>query len=103
MHQQEVGRIFLLAHNLRNACSHRNGRNARRTDQRVELTAGELVHELGQQHAAGRAAAERDDAQHDDLDGLKAQEGLAIGGSADRYAKDAAEAVRYAEAILGRA
>ena len=40
VHQQEVGGVVLTALNLGNTGSHRNGGNAGRSDQRIDLAAG---------------------------------------------------------------
>ena len=61
VHQQEVAGILLLAFLLGYARRHRHGGYAGRADERIDLAAsGQQVHELGQQHAAGGAAAKGD-------------------------------------------
>ena len=74
MHQQEVGRIGLLTFTLGNTSRHRHSGNAGRTDQRVDLAAAQLVHQLAYQQAADGAEGEGDQAQHNDLDGVQRQE-----------------------------
>ena len=99
MHQQEVAGILLLADLLGHAGRHRHGGHACGANQRVDLAAGEDVHQLGQQHAACGAKAEGDDAEDDDVDGLHGQEGGALGGRADRQAQEDGHDV--AQLVLG--
>ena len=88
MHEKEVGRIVLLTLNLRYASRHRHGRYARRTDERVDGAATELVHQLcGQQTAASRNA-EGGKAANDDEDGLNTQEISGRGGRTNRNTQE---------------
>ena len=79
MHQQEILRIFRLAHLLRHAGRHRNSGNTGRADQRVHFAVGGPAHQPAQQHAAGGAEAEGDQAQADDLCRVQVEEGVRIG------------------------
>ena len=88
MHQQEVARVLRLTNLLGDTRGHRHGGNARRADQRIDLAAGELAHQVAQQNAAGRTAAERKHAHRDDLEGLRLQEGLGLRRRADRHAQE---------------
>ena len=60
MHEKEVGGVGLLTDLLGNTRCHRNRGNASGTDKRVDLSAGEEVHQLAQQNAACSTYAERD-------------------------------------------
>ena len=51
VHKQEVLGIFLLANLIGNAGGHGNGRNTGRTDKRIDLSAGENIHKLSEQHS----------------------------------------------------
>ena len=54
VHEQEVGGVILLSLKLGDARRHRHGRHAGRTDERVDGTAADDIHELcGQQSATG--------------------------------------------------
>ena len=88
MHQQEVRGIGLLTFLLGHTRRHRDSGHAGRADQRVDLAAGELVHQLRQQHAARRAHAERDDAHRDDFKRAHRQEGRGSRRCADRDAEE---------------
>lgn len=59
VHQQEVMRIGLGADLLRNTRRHRYGRDAGRTDQRIDLAVRDYAQQLAQQHAANRGERER--------------------------------------------
>ena len=71
VHQQEVVGVGLPAHILGHTGRHGNGGHARGADQRVDLAAGQHVHQLAHQQAADGGEAEGDDAQHHDGDGLE--------------------------------
>jgi len=75
---------------LRHAGSHRHGRNACRTDQRVDLVLilREEVHHLGQQHAAGSTHAESDHTQYEDEERPGIEERLGRSRSAHREAQE---------------
>ena len=88
MHQQEVARIFLLANLLAHTRCHRDSRNTCGTDQRVNLTLCKEVHQLTKQNTAGRAKAERQQAENDNTDGLGAQENFALCCCANGDAKE---------------
>lgn len=88
MHQQEVAGIVLLAHHLRHSGRHGNGGHTGGADERIDLLLEEQVHELGKQHAAGGAEAERHHAHNHDLDGLEGQERGAGSGAAHADAKE---------------
>ena len=88
VHEQEVGGILLLTDLLRDASRHRNGRNAGGTDQRIDLAACHLVHDLAEEHAEGGTHAERDQTEKDDLERLKPEEVGAGGGRADSGAEE---------------
>ena len=88
MHEQEVGGILLLTDLLRDASRHRNGGNAGGTDQRIDLAACHLVHDLAEEHAEGGTHAERDQTEKDDLERLEPEEVGAGGGSADSGAEE---------------
>ena len=66
MHEKEVGGVGLLTDLLGNTRCHRNRGNASGTDQRVDLSAGEEVHQLAKQNAACSTYAERDKTERDD-------------------------------------
>ena len=87
MHQQEILRIFLLAHLLGNTRRHRNGGNAGRTDQRVHLAVRGPAHNLAQQNTACRAKAKCHNAHHNNLDCIPVQERFRIGRAAHRNAQ----------------
>ena len=74
VHQQEVGRIGLLSFTLGNTGSHRNGGYARGTDQRIDLSAAQLVHQLADEQAADGAEGKCDQSEHNNLDGVEFQE-----------------------------
>ena len=83
VHQQEVAGILCLADLLRNTSGHRYGGHTGRTDQRVYLAAGYLVHNLAEQHAAGGTAGESKQTKNNDQSGAGAEEYLAGSGGAD--------------------
>ena len=58
VHQQEITRIGFLSFNLRNTSCHRNSGHTSRTDQRVNLTARQLIHQLADQQTANGREAE---------------------------------------------
>ena len=74
VHQQEVRRIGALAFLLGDTRGHRNGGDAGRAYQRVDLAAGELVHQLAEQDAAYSGELKGKQAEDDDLDGLERKE-----------------------------
>ena len=88
MHEQEVCRVGLLAFDLRNARGHWDCGNAGRADQRVDLAARQLAHDLAEQQAADRGEHERDQAEDDDLDRLHGQELLRDRLTPDRQAEE---------------
>ena len=88
MHQQEVRRISLLPFTLGNPGSHRNCGNTGRTDQRIDLSAAQLVHQLADQQSADGAEGESDQAQYNNLDGIQRQEAGADHGRADADAQE---------------
>ena len=84
VHEQEVGGVGLLADHLGNTRGHRDGGDAGRADQRVDLLAGQLAHDVAADEAAGRGDAESDEAEEDDLQGLGLQEVRSDHGRTDR-------------------
>ena len=62
MHEQEVGRVLLLADLLGDAGRHRDGGDAGRADQRVNLLAGQLAHDVAADEAAIALFQQRVDA-----------------------------------------
>ena len=90
VHQQEVRGIGLLALGLRHAGGHRDGRNAGRTDQRIDLVVAlrEEVHHLGEQHAAGGSHREGDHAQHEDEQRPRIEERLGRSRSSHRETQE---------------
>ena len=88
VHQQEVGGVLALADLLRNTGSHRHSGNASGTDQGVDLTAGQNIHDLAAENTGSGAEGEGDEAQHDDEQGAAVQEGVCRGGTADRQSQE---------------
>ena len=86
--QQEVGGVLALADLLRNTGSHRHSGNASGTDQGVDLTAGQDIHDLAAENTGSSAEGECDEAQHDDEQGAAVQEGVCRGGAANRCQLD---------------
>ena len=82
VHKQEVGGIGAGTLQLADAGSHRNGGNTGGADQRVDLAAGELAHELAQQQAAYGSELKGCQTQHDDEQGLGGKEAVIDGGGA---------------------
>ena len=81
MHEQEVGGVGLLADHLGNTRGHRDGGDAGRANQRVDLLAGQLAHDVAADEAAGRGDGESDEAEEDDLQSFCLQE---VGGDHGR-------------------
>ena len=88
MHQQEIARIFLLADLLADTRRHRHRRNACGTNQRVYLTLCGDKHQLAKQHAASCAEAERQQAQDNNANGLRAQENFTARRCTNRHAQE---------------
>ena len=88
MHEKEVGGVGLLTDLLGNTRCHRNRGNASGTDQRVDLSAGEEVHQLAKQNAACSTYAERDKTERDDEQCVDLEEVLGNCGSADSNAEE---------------
>ena len=88
VHQQEVGGVLTLADLLRNTGSHRHSGNASGTDQGVDLTAGQDIHDLAAENTGSGAEGEGDEAQHDDEQGAAVQEGVCRGGAANRQSQE---------------
>ena len=91
VHEQEVGRIFLLAFDLSHTGSHRNGGYTGGTDQRVDLALGNPAHDVAKDDAAKGGEQECNQTQNDDKDGLPSQEGACSSGCADRGAEQDAK------------
>ena len=99
MHEQEVRGIVLLADGLRHAGGHRHGGNACGTNQRIDGTTAELVHDLSGDQTTTGGHAERGETAEDDQNGLQAQEVGRRGGSADRDAQEDGDDVH--QLVLG--
>ena len=80
MHQKEVGRISLRTYFLRYSCCHGNGRYAGRTDQRIDLSMGQLAHNLSEKNTACGTESEGNQTKDNDLQGIQVQESLCAGG-----------------------
>ena len=74
MHEQEVGRVLLLADLGSNTCCHRNGGNACCADERVDLLAGQEVHNDTDEESADCSEGESAKADDDDLNCLELEE-----------------------------
>ena len=83
MHEQEVRRVLFLADLGRYTSCHRNSRNACGTDERVDLAAGEDIHEVTDEEAADCCECESNETDDDDHDGLELQEVLTDSCSTD--------------------
>ena len=71
-----------------NTGRHGHRRHACRANEGVDLPAGELIHELAEEHTAGRADAEGDEAQEDNADSAHIQEHGTCSRSAHRHAQE---------------
>ena len=74
VHEQEVGGIGALALLLGDAGGHRHRGYTGGADERIDLAAGELVHQLAEQDAAYSGELKGKQAEDDDLDGLERKE-----------------------------
>ena len=83
VHQKEVRGVCLLSLDLADTRSHRDGADARGADERIDLAAGELIHQLADQQTADRGDGERHQTEHDDLDRLEREEARADRRCAD--------------------
>ena len=87
VHEQEVGGVGLLADHLGNTRGHRDGGDAGRADQRVDLLAGQLAHDVAADEAAGRGKAEGEEGQGSEFSGVGLKEGgtnvVAAGGEGE--------------------
>ena len=90
MHEKEVAGVLLLALRLRNACRHRNCRNAGRANEGVDLLSfgKKDVHQLSKQDTACRTAAERDYTHQYDGERTDVEEGCGSCCRADGDAKE---------------
>ena len=88
VHQQEVGRILLLAHGLGYTSRHGNSGHTSGTDQGVDLLLGEHVHQLGKEHAASGAETKGHNTHSQDGQSLHAQEGSSGSGSTHGSAQE---------------
>ena len=70
MHQKEVGRICLRTDLLGYTGCHRNGRYTCGTDQRIDLAAGKLAHELTEENTACGTERECNQTKGNDLQGI---------------------------------
>ncbi len=100
MHEEEVAGVLLLAHSLDDAGRHGDGRDARRSDHGVDLAAREDFQGLAEEDASGRAADEGHQAQDDDLQRRRRQEGLGLHRRAHRQAQEDRRGVE--DLVLGR-
>ena len=73
MHNQMIVRIGFNAQFFTDTRGHRYGGNTGRPDQRIDFSSCYDTHELSEQRAAGRADAECDQTEHDDIQRLRAQ------------------------------
>ena len=74
VHQDVASRELLRDHLLADARRHRNGGYAGRADDRVDLAAGDNLHDLTEADAARGAEYEGDEPEADDLDRRQCEE-----------------------------
>ena len=83
MHEQEVCRIGFRADLLRNSRCHRYRGYSGGTDERVDLSARQLAHQLAEEHSGCCSEAERYQTENDDLDGSPLKECFRAGCCSD--------------------
>ncbi len=66
--------VVLLAVHLGDTGCHRDSGDTGRADQRVDLLAGQLAHDVAADQTTSGGDAEGDQAEDDDLEGLELQE-----------------------------
>ena len=81
------------------AGGHRHRGHAGGANQRIDLSAAQLVHQLADQQAADGAEGERDQAQHNDLDGVELQEPGSDHRGADADAQEQGDDIH--QGVLG--
>ena len=98
VHQEEVGSVRLGADRLGHTRCHRDSRNTCRTDERVNLAAGDRVENLTEHHTADGREAECRKTHDDNCERLRAKEELAARRRADRKAEE--DGADVAERVL---
>lgn len=88
MHQKEDAAAFLLPDEVGDAGCDRNGSDTSRADQRIDAAAGQLIHDLGTDHAAAGTEGKRHKAQKDDKYGRGREEGIRSHGRANGDRQD---------------
>ena len=84
MHEQEVVVIGFQSNLVHHTCSHRYGRNTGSTDERIDFTATEVVHQFSHQDAGSSADCKGDQAQQQNAQCLQVQEMFGLQFRADR-------------------
>src|SRR5690606_22843824 len=87
VHQEIVGRIGLLAFDLRYPGCHRHSRNPCRSDQRVDLSAREPAHDLAYYQTTHSTEHERQQTQTYYHESFESQEVLTNCSGTDRHAE----------------
>ena len=88
VHEDVGAREFLLDDLLADARRHRNRGDAGRADDGVDSAAGHALHDLSEDHAAGRTEYERYQAEQDDLDRGDRKERFRVHRAADGNAEE---------------
>src|SRR5574344_1236767 len=91
VHEQEVTWFVLLSNNLAYTSCHWYCRYTGGTNQRVDLAAGNSIHDLAEHNASPGAADESDQAEDDDFQRLSVQEVLCR----HRHASTSSQENRY--------
>ena len=87
MHQQVIARIFFPANVFRYSGGHRDRRYPGRADQRIDLSAGQFIHDLCRQQTADRAEAEGEQTERNDGQRINRQHGRTDRLTSDRNAE----------------
>jgi len=87
VHEQKVLPVLLLAHLVDDPRRHGEGRDAGRTDHRIDLVLREEVEHLGEDHAARRVRHERDKAEPQDEQRARSQKSVRRHLYGDRQAQ----------------
>ena len=97
MHEKEVGRVLFLTNLGSNTCCHRNCGYACSTDERVDLTLGQEVHDVTDDKSADSSKSECSETETDDKQCLELQEVSADSrstyGCSEEYGYDVAESI----------